>query len=56
MRIKDTGVLLRNFIHCIRKSDSKPGLYDLCKSICPLTGTPFYINAGTGEFVTPSQQ
>lgn len=53
MRIKDNGVLLRNFIPCIRKSDNKPGLYDLCRSICPLTGTPFYINAGTGEFVTP---
>lgn len=44
---------IRNFIPCVRKSDDKPGLYDLCKSICPLTGTPFYINAGTGEFVTP---
>lgn len=40
-------------IPCVRKSDGKPGLYDLCKSICPLTGTPFYINSGTGEFTTP---
>lgn len=47
------GNTVRNFIPCIRKSESKPGLYDLCRSICPLTGTPFYINAGTGEFVTP---
>lgn len=45
--------LIRNFIPCVRKSDGKPGLYDLCRSICPLTGTPFYINSGTGEFVTP---
>lgn len=41
----------RNFKPCIRLSDSKPGLYDLCGSICPLTGTPFYVNAGTGEFL-----
>ena len=41
------------FVPCIRKSDNKPGLYDLCGSICPLTGNSFYINAGTGEFVTP---
>lgn len=39
-----------NFIPCYRKSDNKPGMYNLCGSICPLTGTPFYINAGTGEF------
>lgn len=51
--IYDNDTLIRNFIPCVRKSDGKPGLYDLCKSICPLTGTPFYINAGTGEFVTP---
>lgn len=41
-----------DLIPCIRKSDNKPGMYDLCSSICPLTGTPFYINAGTGEFIT----
>ena len=50
---KENGVLIRNFIPCVRKSDGKPGLFDFCKSICPLTGTPFYINSGTGEFVTP---
>ena len=52
-KIFDDLTLVRNFIPCIRKSDGKPGLYDLCRSICPLTGTPFYINDGTGEFVTP---
>lgn len=26
------------------------GMYDLCGSICPLTNTPFYTNAGTGTF------
>lgn len=48
--IIDTNVQ-RDFVPCIRKSDNKPGLYDLCGSICPLTGTPFYVNAGTGEFL-----
>lgn len=42
----------RNYIPCVRLSDSKPGMYDLCGSICPLTGTPFYINAGTGADFT----
>lgn len=39
---------IRSYIPCVRTSDSKPGMYDLCGSICPLTGTPFYINAGAG--------
>ena len=39
---------IRSYIPCVRISDSKPGMYDLCGSICPLTGTPFYINAGAG--------
>lgn len=45
------GVAVQNLIPCVRKSDSKPGMYDLCGSICPLTNSPFYINAGTGEFI-----
>ena len=40
----------RNYVPMLRKLDSKPGLLDLEGSICSLTGTPFYINAGTGEF------
>ena len=40
----------RLFIPCFRRSDNVIGLYDLCGSICPLTGTPFYINSGTGAF------
>lgn len=40
---------IRSYIPCVRISDSKPGMYDLCGSICPLTGTPFYINAGAGK-------
>lgn len=42
---------VRCFIPVLRVSDNKPGMYDLRKSICPLTGTPFYVNAGTGEFL-----
>lgn len=44
------NVLTACFVPCYRKSDNKPGMYDLCGSICPLTNSPFYINAGTGEF------
>lgn len=41
------GILLRNFIPCVRKSDSKPGMYDTVSNT-------FYTNAGTGEFVIPT--
>ena len=44
-------VLVRNYIPLIRTPDSKPGLYDLCGSTCPLTNSPFYTNSGTGEFL-----
>lgn len=47
----ESDEFVRNFIPALRLSDHKPGLYDLCGSICPLTDTPFYINAGTGEFL-----
>ena len=50
--IKDSNTLVRNFVPCVRIADSKAGLYDLCGSICPLTGTPFYINSGTGADLT----
>lgn len=46
-----SGVVVRDMVPCFRKSDSKPGMYDLCGSTCPLTNSPFYINAGTGEFI-----
>ena len=49
------GSLVRSLVPCIRLPDSKPGMYDLCGSICPLTGTPFYINSGTGaDFKYPA--
>ena len=38
-----TNQLARDFIPCYRKSDNKPGMYDL------VTDT-FFTNAGTGEF------
>lgn len=42
----------RNLIPCVRVADSKPGMYDLCGSICGLTNSPFYINAGSGADFT----
>ena len=36
--------IVRDFIPCYRKSDNKPGLYDLVEN-------KFYTNQGTGEFV-----
>lgn len=41
---------LRHFIPAMR-SDNVVGLYDIIGSICPLTNTPFYTNAGTGTFL-----
>ena len=46
--ILDGGAEARKLVPCVRAADGKPGMYDLCGSICPLTGTPFYVNAGTG--------
>lgn len=42
----DNDILVRNFIPCYRKSDSKPGMYDLSNNV-------FYTNAGSGEFLIP---
>lgn len=39
-----------HMIPCYNKTNSAIGMYDVKGSICPLTGTPFYINAGTGTF------
>ena len=38
----------RRFVPCVRRRDNKPGLYDLCGSVCAQTGTAFYINIGPG--------
>lgn len=46
------GTMVRLMVPAVRVSDDKPGLYDLCGSICPLTNNPFYINSGTGQDFT----
>ena len=53
--VSKNNVVIQNLIPCRRKSDGVLGMYDLCGSICPLTGTPFYINAGTGEFIAGAE-
>ena len=50
-KLFENEILVRNFVPCYRKVDRIPGMYDLCGSICSLTNSPFYINAGTGEFI-----
>ena len=47
--IKENGVIVRDFIPCYRKSDSKPGLYDIVNK-------QFYTNAGGGEFSFPEYE
>lgn len=46
MTIKENDAIVRDFIPCYRKSDSKPGLYDIVNK-------QFYTNAGSGEFSFP---
>lgn len=41
----ETYIPLRNMLPCVRKSDGKPGMYDL------VSGN-FFVNIGTGEFTT----
>ena len=48
---REAGIVQLHLIPCYRKSDGVIGMYDLCGTICPLTGTPFYINEGKGEFL-----
>lgn len=43
----EEGVLLRDMIPVIRKSDNKPGIWDKVNE-------QFYTNQGTGEFITPT--
>ena len=42
-KIYDNDLLIRDLVPCYRKSDNKPGLYDIVNNV-------FYTNAGTGEF------
>ena len=43
----ENGIVVRDMVPCYRKSDNKPGLYDLVTRV-------FYTNAGTGDFQLPS--
>jgi hypothetical protein len=43
LRLKDNGVLVRDFIPCFRNSDNEVGLYDYVNDV-------FYTNSGTGVF------
>lgn len=43
----ENGTVVRDMIPCYRKSDNKPGMYDLANN-------QFYTNAGTGDFQLPS--
>lgn len=45
---KTTGEYVRDMVPAIRKSDNKPGMYDLINNV-------FYTNAWTGEFEYPAQ-
>lgn len=47
LEFKENGNAAANFVPCIRKSDSKPGMYDTVSKT-------FYTNAGTGEFIVPA--
>ena len=46
VKIYNGNILIRDMIPCIRIYDNKPGMYDL-------VGRTFYVNQGTGEFITP---
>jgi len=42
--IKQSSVLVRNYVPCIRKTDSVAGMYDVVNGV-------FYTNQGTGNFI-----
>ena len=44
LKIWNGTTIQRNFVPCYRKSDMKPGMYDVINRV-------FYTNAGSGEFV-----
>lgn len=43
-KLYENDNLVRHYIPCYRKSDKKPGLYDIVNNV-------FYTNQGTGEFL-----
>ena len=44
MRFYDGDSLIRDYVPCYRKTDSKPGMYDFVSK-------QFFVNQGTGEFI-----
>lgn len=48
---KDNPTIARNLICCVRESDGEGGYWDANNSVCPITSTPFYCNAGSGHFI-----
>ena len=42
--ISNNDIIKKDFVTCYRKSDNKPGLYDIVEG-------KFYTNQGTGDFV-----
>ena len=49
--LTDAAETTRDLVPCYRKSDNVVGMYDLAGSICPLTDSPFYTNAGSSSFL-----
>lgn len=49
VRIVTNGVIVRDMVPCVRKSDNVVGFYDICKSICSVTHTPFYVPYTSGN-------
>ena len=47
LSLSEGTTMYRNFVPCVRLSDSKPGMYDTVNGV-------FYTNSGTGEFIIPS--
>lgn len=50
-RIRQNGVVVREYVPKRRISDGVVGLLELNGNICPLSGTNFFINAGSGDFL-----
>jgi hypothetical protein len=48
---QDNPTIARDLICCVREADGAGGYYDLTNSVCPLTSSPFYCNAGSGYFI-----
>lgn len=51
LKFSRNGKTIADFVPCYRKQDHKPGMFDLCGSVCDITDSPFYVSANTGEFL-----